>query len=974
MSPSLLSSLPSAFRKLPSQSASQSSIEAENEPNLPWEELGSASEHLLPQLRKMYWDGVKRELTHILLTLREWQLPKYSSILLEDEEDDFIHGYDTFLDQVSYDSRIFAQRYGAIKKEAEKKWRRGQEQLDTWYINALQSRARDFYADQRSEAMKASIRKDLAERRKDTVLERRARVLLQSAGFLDIDKLIEHRPPLENLPFWKRPPTPQLTLKLFEGHWVPIFAPLRCIACQDVIRGSFFHRVGELSSSGVCESCFRKSKASWTNTVKTYKHCILREAITGEISRQICRCSSVPRADPDGKSRPLFPMASHGEHRAQCGLLDLVDSVAQAKYEGWLLPMEKRLNLSEEKRYSEEKTREASARMEKERRKERAQGKKEASKAARAASRGKTGLHSATNSSLVQSTERTPTIESTAAVEEDEANEDIPAFMKPFTDRYPFGNIHMALRVGPLLIENGVKHTKGGALITSRDPPNLQVLRDSEYNLEYSLALGGQAERRLLWCQKRTGRVTKRYKAAMKQVVGGAFCEFLNTDLEREIISDLISESQRDFEDPGLPTDKLASLMEGALERLFVKVKLLLVSRVDKLLNILVSRLLDPSTELHWDRRTNNCQNFCDALISTDLLGSLIAPSTPDAEPLYLISFVCRPGSYLKEEIHSKFDVPNGQIEEYLLKFRFGRHDEADVVDTLQEYWYDWGAFGGHIYKYQDIFPWDCTEAYGRYPVKCNDCNLAKHVWSFPFDSWSIIYLHLARDRSFYAPVNAAEPAPLSDLEWMRNRLTVLLAQDMLLSAAVAMARSPAFRKATKWLQDQPDPRLDRLKLGGIHRAQPFSHHFERGKYQHYFIASWAHLHLADEIAAYELLRDGRVRKNDVSSSSGTGDGTDGGGEYFDGGWVDFGVAGGGVDGVQDADAGLNDVGHCNDGWDGNFDAPGDAGNAQGVDGAGDANDWGGHDGGHDGGHGGGYDGGYGGGGDGCGGGGCGGE
>jgi hypothetical protein len=112
MSPSLLSSLPSAFRKLPSQSASQSSIEAENEPNLPWEELGSASEHLLPQLRKMYWDGVKRELTHILLTLREWQLPKYSSILLEDEEDDFIHGYDTFLDQVSYDSRIFAQRYG----------------------------------------------------------------------------------------------------------------------------------------------------------------------------------------------------------------------------------------------------------------------------------------------------------------------------------------------------------------------------------------------------------------------------------------------------------------------------------------------------------------------------------------------------------------------------------------------------------------------------------------------------------------------------------------------------------------------------------------------------------------------------------------------------------------------------------------------------------------------------------------------
>jgi hypothetical protein len=49
--------------------------------------------------------------------------------------------------------------------------------------------------------MKASIRKTLTERPKDKALERRARLLLQSAGFLDIDKLIEHRPPLENLPF-----------------------------------------------------------------------------------------------------------------------------------------------------------------------------------------------------------------------------------------------------------------------------------------------------------------------------------------------------------------------------------------------------------------------------------------------------------------------------------------------------------------------------------------------------------------------------------------------------------------------------------------------------------------------------------------------------------------------------------------------------------------------------------------------------
>jgi hypothetical protein len=112
MSSFLRSSLASALKKPLSQSSSHSSIDGGNEPDIPWEEVGSAYERLLPELRKMYWDGVRRELAHILLTLHEWQQSKYSKIVVEDEEDDFIHGYDTFLDQVSFHSRVFAQRYG----------------------------------------------------------------------------------------------------------------------------------------------------------------------------------------------------------------------------------------------------------------------------------------------------------------------------------------------------------------------------------------------------------------------------------------------------------------------------------------------------------------------------------------------------------------------------------------------------------------------------------------------------------------------------------------------------------------------------------------------------------------------------------------------------------------------------------------------------------------------------------------------
>lgn len=334
---------------------------------------------------------------------------------------------------------------------AQQNWRRGHKQLDPRYIRALHERARDLFADQRSEALKGKIRVNLSKRPKDTVPERRARMLLQSASFLDIDKLIEHRPPLENLSFWKRPPIPQLSLERFQEHSVPIFAPARCDMCHDVIRGSFFCPVKDLRSSHICESCFRKSNVRQKGFVKAYKHCILRETVTGEVSRQICRCSSVPRRDSEGKFRALFPVASSESHRANCGLFNLVDSVAQAKYDGWLLPMEKRRTLGEEERLNEERVNKKRARMKKKLEKERKKGKKEIARY------GKTGLSIATDSSLVNYAERTPTTQSTVTAEDEDAADDIPGYVRPFTDRYPFGNVHMALRVGPLLIENGVK-------------------------------------------------------------------------------------------------------------------------------------------------------------------------------------------------------------------------------------------------------------------------------------------------------------------------------------------------------------------------------------------------------------------------------------------------------------------------------------------------------------------------------------
>ena len=86
--------------------------------SIPWQLVGPAQDHLLNQLQEMYWDGVKGELEVIIRTLRTWQQPQYESVALNDENDNFVHGFDTFIDQVSQKSRAFATRYGTFAVES----------------------------------------------------------------------------------------------------------------------------------------------------------------------------------------------------------------------------------------------------------------------------------------------------------------------------------------------------------------------------------------------------------------------------------------------------------------------------------------------------------------------------------------------------------------------------------------------------------------------------------------------------------------------------------------------------------------------------------------------------------------------------------------------------------------------------------------------------------------------------------------
>lgn len=79
--------------------------------NLPWKEVGQADRYLQDELEMMYWSGVKQEVENVLVILRYWQQPAFSEVALVDETDDFVHGFDTFIDQVTIQARKFAERY-----------------------------------------------------------------------------------------------------------------------------------------------------------------------------------------------------------------------------------------------------------------------------------------------------------------------------------------------------------------------------------------------------------------------------------------------------------------------------------------------------------------------------------------------------------------------------------------------------------------------------------------------------------------------------------------------------------------------------------------------------------------------------------------------------------------------------------------------------------------------------------------------
>lgn len=104
-----LASLSNIFQRNPIANAS---AHVSNGTDLDWTYIPIPQQALLQELKKMYWNGVRRELIDIIFTLKTWQHEDFAQVVLSDEADQEIYGFDTFLDQVNESSRDFALQYG----------------------------------------------------------------------------------------------------------------------------------------------------------------------------------------------------------------------------------------------------------------------------------------------------------------------------------------------------------------------------------------------------------------------------------------------------------------------------------------------------------------------------------------------------------------------------------------------------------------------------------------------------------------------------------------------------------------------------------------------------------------------------------------------------------------------------------------------------------------------------------------------
>ncbi|KAL8337723.1 hypothetical protein RB598_006557 [Gaeumannomyces tritici] len=639
---------------------------------------------------------------------------------------------------------------------------------------------------------------------------------------LDIDKVMEYREPEYQLGQWLQPRAPQLEATSPRDPREPVdFVALECSSCEKAIQGSHFECVGDGCAcththgrSVFCETCSREpnSKHRPDTLRKIHKRCVLSDCLSEEAAQRACRCpglgapskpdnttySSSSSSGPGSErpQRPLFPFGAgdRDRHEQTCALARL-----RRRHERAKVTELQRLGMLEET--PEGDGGEA--------------GGLPALAAARAAVRAAVGVASRAGARATK-----------------------------VADNIPYGNVHMSLMVGPLIIENGVPQSS-------------------------------------LWSAKEHLPRHRRVKAFMKQVVGSPFWGVggaSDTSMEARIVRAVAEASLKYAENPRKSArfnEQRKASLRGKILR---DIQTLLHARLRSYLRAIAGRLLDREVPLAWHILDNNCQRFCDAIIDRRVFGSFMLHRRNE-------SCVTR-----RVVPASRDAAANRHTEEFLLRHRrVGHHNDTDIVDGLTEYWTDWGGFRAPVFRHQGLFPWDCTEA-----RTAADEAEAPQVRSTS-----------AGERRFYAPASSGDAAAAAQLSldgWRHNRLGVVEAMRalggggrgharvarvparVLVELRAARARVPGRQGRPARAQAVPAEAWpvgraaapaaleggergaavvvvdhDRVKLAGVHRAQPASHLYEHSMLHDCTVAGWADMAPWEQVAAYVALRDARA-------------------------------------------------------------------------------------------------------------------
>lgn len=273
-------------------------------------------------------------------------------------------------------------------------------------------------------------------------------------------------------------------------------------------------------------------------------------------------------------------------------------------------------------------------------------------------------------------------------------------------------------------------------------------------------------------------------QAVIKQVVGGAFSGYHPhlQQLEDLVIKMLLAGAENWNEQPLKSRQANETNLRRYASNIITVCRFGMEDHVRCYLKALTSTLFDPNVNLRWDKYDNNCQNFCDALLQRNAFAKVFPPREnlrrlrTDPGPCldYVISFRTDPD--LGKAVEStKLSI--GPLTAFLKQI----HRPTNVL----EYQESQGRINSDDTPLcARIFGWRCQS---------EDCDLADHVWTNPAELVSMLQFHLMIDRSQYPPTRTtpnSTPLPLTEIQWVKNRLAVLQALDSFLTSAASITQA----------------------------------------------------------------------------------------------------------------------------------------------------------------------------------------